>query len=348
MELKTFGGVEVKVRNGMVGKGNKKRILTREDELLAQKIAVCLNLKQPILIEGESGLGKTEMIDFISEECQWPLSYLNCHDMEPDQIMGSKTLDNSTKSGFGYKAGALPIGIEEGHLTILDEYNFIRGETRAVLTEPLDALLRKKTQVKNTFNDGRMIPVHKNFRLIALQNPPGGVYGNREVLDPPQLSRFVHLRLDNMTKEQKISRTHGEFGIKIPTFRKQDKIITTGTWDQFDDISQVKLYIKKYVEFSVEFDELVKIREIGSTYEQPIYTSFQREFDRVKQFMFQYPQENLAKTFVKAVSFYYFNKITTTQDKTLLKALISKHFEGGESGTQSEECESENDSKEDV
>ena len=65
MELKTFGGVEVKVRNGTVGKGNKKRILTREDELLAQKIAVCLNLKQPILIEGESGLGKTEMIDFI-------------------------------------------------------------------------------------------------------------------------------------------------------------------------------------------------------------------------------------------------------------------------------------------
>ena len=51
------------MRNGTVGKGNKKRILTREDELLAQKIAVCLNLKQPILIEGESGLGKTEMID---------------------------------------------------------------------------------------------------------------------------------------------------------------------------------------------------------------------------------------------------------------------------------------------
>ena len=64
--------------------------------------------------------------------------------------------------------------------------------------------------------------------------------------------------------------------------------------------------------------------------------------------MFQYPQENLTKTFVKAVSFYYFNKITTTQDKTLLKALISKHFEGGKSGTQSEDCESENDSKEDV
>jgi len=348
MELKTFGGVEVKVRNGTVGKGNKKRILTREDELLAQKIAICLNLKQPILIEGESGLGKTEMIDYISEECQWPLSYLNCHDMEPDQIMGSKTLDNSTKSGFGYKAGALPIGIEEGHLTILDEYNFIRGETRAVLTEPLDALIRKKNHVKNTFNDGRMIPVHKNFRLIALQNPPGGVYGNREVLDPPQLSRFVHIRLDNMSKEQKISRTQGEFGIKIPSFKKQDKITSTGNWDQFDDISQVKLYIKRFVEFSVEFDELVKVREIGSTYEQPIYTSFQREFDRIKQFMFLYPQENLANTFVKSVSFYYYNKITTSKDKALLKALISKHFMGGETGTTDEDCESENDSKEDV
>jgi len=348
MELKTFGGVEVKVRNGTVGKGNKKRILTREDELLAQKIAICLNLKQPILIEGESGLGKTEMIDYISEECQWPLSYLNCHDMEPDQIMGSKTLDNNTKSGFGYKAGALPIGIEEGHLTILDEYNFIRGETRAVLTEPLDALIRKKNQVKNTFNDGRMIPVHKNFRLIALQNPPGGVYGNREVLDPPQLSRFVHIRLDNMSKEQKISRTQGEFGIKIPSFKKQDKITSTGSLNQFDDISQVKLHIKRFVEFSVEFDELVKMREIGSTYEQPIYTSFQREFDRIKQFMFLYPQENLTQTFVKAISFYYYNKIITAKDKALLKALISKHFTGGEASASEEDCESENDSKEDV
>ena len=344
-EIKTFGGVSVRVKEGEVSKG-KDRIITKDDELLLQKIAVCLNLKQPVLLEGESGLGKTEMIDHISEQCKWPISYLNCHDMEPDQIMGSKTLDNTTQSGFGYKPGALPIGIKEGHLTVLDEYNFIRGETRAVLTEPLDALLRQKSSIKNTFNDGELIPVHKFFRLIALQNPPGGVYGNREVLDPPQLSRFVYIRLSPMSRNQKLARAQGFFGTKLSPLPKKDYITVLGDPTQFQDEENVQYFTKKYVEFTIEFDELVRLREIGSTYEQPIYTSFQREFDRVKAFMFRYPQETLQNSFVKAVRFYFSNKLIERKDLGILNDLVIKYFLANPERNDDQTCSESDDSKE--
>jgi len=326
-KVESFGGVELKARGGETKEG-KQRIITREDEYLLQKLAVCIQLNQPVLVEGESGLGKTEMIDYISELLEWDMSYLNCHDMEPDQIMGAKTLDNTTISGFGFKEGRLPEGVREGNLTVFDEINFIRGENRAVIAESLDAILRQKDYIINSFNDGEKVPIHEDFRLIALQNPPGGAYGNREILDPPQLTRFVHVRLNPMSKRHKLARLKGSFGQKHTKMPKKDYIQVNGDIMQYTDQATLQDFIERYVGFSIEFDELVQTRQLGSNYEQPIYTSFQREWDRIKTFMFKFPQQDIKASFIRAVSFYYECKVIGNKDMNLLDGLITKHFDG--------------------
>ena len=75
----------------------------------------------------------------------------------------------------------------------------MRGEVRGRLHEVLDSVLRGTGTVSLTENYGEQIKVHPECRLIAAQNEPGNDQSDRQVLDAPQLTRFVYIKQEGHT-----------------------------------------------------------------------------------------------------------------------------------------------------
>lgn len=120
-------GVELKKRRDeeMVPKAErfKGHVITSFDAWVSQQIAVSLDLNQPLLIEGGSGIGKTSTLERMCAELGWNLWYINCYEFEPEMIVGAVRDDETTKSGFGFRASILPKGTEKGGIILLDEFN---------------------------------------------------------------------------------------------------------------------------------------------------------------------------------------------------------------------------------
>jgi MoxR-like ATPase len=194
----SYLGVELKKGSGGDRVPNPKQfendIITDFDLKLMQRVAVALSLNQPVLVESGSGIGKSQMVDRICHDLNRECYYANCHDYDADTLIGSQTSLEGTTSGFGWKDGVIIEAARKGGILFLDEYNFMRGDTRGRLHEVLDTILRGKGEIALTENHNEIVKVHPDFRVVAAQNPPGGEYGDREVLDPAQIDRFVYIK----------------------------------------------------------------------------------------------------------------------------------------------------------
>ena len=213
-----FLGTEVKKGPGgdLVPKAEQfaGQPLTEFDFRLMKDIAIGLALNQPVLIQGGSGLGKSQTVDRMCHILGANSYSVNCHNVELDALVGKFSTDENSKSGFGWKDGTVMQAVRNGGILFLDEYNFMRGDVRAGLHQVLDSILRGTEQIVLTDNHGEVVPVHPEFRLIVAQNQPGNKNTDREVLDPAQYTRFVPINLpDDLPKEVKKARALGYIGI---------------------------------------------------------------------------------------------------------------------------------------
>lgn len=303
----------------------KQNVLTEFDLKLMQKIAVALELNQPILIESGSGLGKSETVErmcaLLNRECY----YANCHDFEPDVLMGSKTTREDTKSGFGWKDGIVIQAIRNGGVLFLDEYNFMRGETRGRLHEILDAILRGKDEVVLIENDGERVRVHPNFRIVASQNPPGGEFSDREILDPAQLSRYVYMKeMSDMTRELKTARLMGALrqeaaNLSEEMYLRNDKSISR---EDLFLLPKIDLVLTQFIEFEDGLSKLIREGDLGADQPQPIFLSFQRDANRVIQFLTRFYNGDLEATMKRALGYYYANKFESEVERAKVNELI--------------------------
>ena len=305
----------------------KRNVLTEFDLRLMQKIAVAFELNQPILIESGSGLGKSETVErmcaLLNRECY----YANCHDFEPDVLIGSKTVKEDTKSGFGWKDGIVVQAIRNGGVLFLDEYNFMRGETRGRLHEVLDAILRGKDEIVLIENDGERVKVHPNFRIVASQNPPGGIFSDREVLDPAQFSRFVYMKeMSEMSDEVKAARIFGALGLASQGVSAEGDYYKVNRDMRFEDLKRIPgidLILFQYLEFQKGLEKLVEGNSIGDDQPQPVFFSFQRDLDRVLRFVVRFFDGDLESTMKKGLAFYFENKFESQLDRKKVRDLIN-------------------------
>ncbi|RMG39699.1 MAG: hypothetical protein D6719_12750 [Candidatus Dadabacteria bacterium] len=329
-ETVNFGGVELKK-----GKGGpnvpklerfKDNVITPYDELLMQKLAVAFDLNQPVLIESGSGLGKSETVDRMAAILNWESYYANCHDFDPDVLIGSKTVREDTKSGFGWKDGIVMQAIRNGGILFLDEFNFMRGETRGRLHEVLDAILRGKDEVVLIENDGERVKVHPDLRIVAAQNPPGGEYSDREVLDPPQLTRFVYLKeFTDLPREIKEARAFGFVGKDSEYELPEELKLHANPESSVETIREhpeINNAIKQLIDFEEAVNRMVESGSLGQDAAQPVYFSFQRDFNRTIQFVARYYDGDLYGTLKKALRYYYSNKFEPGIDRKKVEELI--------------------------
>jgi len=322
----SFMGVEVtKGKGGALtpdAKRFEKDVVTEWDLKLMQKLAVGLELNQPILLEGGSGIGKSSTVDRMCGYLNREVYYANCAEYDLDTLIGSKTIGKD--GSVEWRDGIVTQWLRNGGVLFLDEYNFMRGEVRGRLHEILDSVLRGTGTVSLTENYGEQIKVHPDCRLIAAQNEPGNEQSDRQVLDAPQLTRFVYLKeVEDLPKEVKLARALGAIGEdNVVSIKPEEYLRTSSERTPLKEIPGIKDLITRYVEFADSIEELVETRQAGKGQPQPVYFSSSRDQKRVFEFVEKFFDGDPNGTFQKALRYYYKEKFSSETDREKVEHLI--------------------------
>ncbi|XP_011501204.1 PREDICTED: midasin-like [Ceratosolen solmsi marchali] len=147
--------------------------------------------KMPLLLQGETSVGKTSLITYLAKASGHVCVRINNHEhTDLQEYVGSYVANESGKLVF--KEGILVEAMRKGHWIILDELNLAPSDVLEALNRVLDdnrELFIPETQTT--------VKAHENFMLFATQNPPG-IYGGRKVLSRAFRNRFVELHFDEI------------------------------------------------------------------------------------------------------------------------------------------------------
>lgn len=307
----------------------RRNVLTSFDRSAIQKVAIGMALNQPVLMEGGSGLGKSERVEWICALLNRECYYANCQDFGPEVLIGTMNPRDDTVSGFGWTDGVAVAAIRNGGVLFLDEYNFMSGETRGRLHEILDAVIRGNPYIVLVENGGELVPVHPDFRLVAAQNPPGDLFLDRTILDPAQLTRFVYIKdPSQMPLSVKLARALSMVGIEVGDNALAAEQIWPGhqalTLQQLKDIpGAVDLLAGKFVQFHKAITSVVANGDLAEFQPQPLSFAFQRDLDRVMEYMTSFYDGDLNSTMRSALTIYFMNRFESREDREKVREMMS-------------------------
>ncbi|XP_070274183.1 LOW QUALITY PROTEIN: midasin [Myotis yumanensis] len=196
------GGRLIQVEGYWISMGDKEPTI---DETYILTSSVKLNLRDivrvvsagtyPVLIQGETSVGKTSLIRWLAAATGNHCVRINNHEhTDIQEYIGCYTSDSSGKLVF--KEGVLIDAMRKGYWIILDELNLAPTDVLEALNRLLDdnrELLITETQ--------EVVKAHPRFMLFATQNPPG-LYGGRKVLSRAFRNRFVELHFDELPSSE--------------------------------------------------------------------------------------------------------------------------------------------------
>uniref|UniRef100_A0A8C2SUC7 Midasin n=1 Tax=Coturnix japonica TaxID=93934 RepID=A0A8C2SUC7_COTJA len=195
---KPQGGRFMHIEGYWISAGDKEPTV---DETYVLTPSVKLNLKDivrvvsagthPVLIQGETSVGKTSLIRWLAAATGNHCVRINNHEhTDIQEYIGCYTSDASGKLVF--KEGILIDAMRKGYWIVLDELNLAPTDVLEALNRLLDdnrELFITETQ--------EVVKADPHFMLFATQNPPG-LYGGRKVLSRAFRNRFVELHFDEL------------------------------------------------------------------------------------------------------------------------------------------------------
>uniref|UniRef100_A0A669QDJ1 Midasin n=1 Tax=Phasianus colchicus TaxID=9054 RepID=A0A669QDJ1_PHACC len=195
---KPQGGRFIHIEGYWISAGDKEPTV---DETYVLTPSVKLNLKDivrvvsagthPVLIQGETSVGKTSLIRWLAAATGNHCVRINNHEhTDIQEYIGCYTSDASGKLVF--KEGILIDAMRKGYWIVLDELNLAPTDVLEALNRLLDdnrELFITETQ--------EVVKADPRFMLFATQNPPG-LYGGRKVLSRAFRNRFVELHFDEL------------------------------------------------------------------------------------------------------------------------------------------------------
>ena len=197
---------------------NEKYILTTQvsNNLrdLARVVSLC---DHPVLIQGDTSVGKTSLVNYLAELTGNKCVRVNNHEhTDIQEYIGSYTSDETGKLVF--KLGVLAEAMIQGSWIILDELNLAPTDVLEALNRVLDdnrQLYIPETQQTITASPG--------FRLFGTQNPPG-LYGGRKVLSKAFRNRFVELHFNQLPASELEIILKGRCGLPQTYARKMIEV----------------------------------------------------------------------------------------------------------------------------
>ena len=150
-------------------------IFTKEANIRIQKLFNQLKSNIPVMLEGPTGTSKTKTIQVLCDLLGLELIRINLSsETTIEDLMGRLIADKDNSfSGFKYKEGAFAKAYSEGKVLLLDEVNLAPNPVLQCMLSALDS--DKVTQsvpgvgLKTFYR-------HKNFRIVATQNPKKGAF----------------------------------------------------------------------------------------------------------------------------------------------------------------------------
>ncbi|XP_075233650.1 midasin [Lycorma delicatula] len=146
----------------------------------------------PILIQGDTSVGKTSLITYLAQASGNKCLRINNHEhTDLQEYIGSYCVD-PTSGNLVFKEGVLVEAMRQGYWIILDELNLAPTDVLEALNRVLDD--NRELYIPET---QQTVKADNKFRLFATQNPPG-LYGGRKILSRAFRNRFVELHFDEI------------------------------------------------------------------------------------------------------------------------------------------------------
>ncbi|KRX50846.1 Midasin, partial [Trichinella murrelli] len=147
--------------------------------------------KFPVLLQGETSVGKTSLINYLANCTGNVCMRINNHqNTDIQDYVGNYVNDASGQLVF--VEGPLVKAMRNGYWIILDELNLADSDVLESLNRVLDdnrELFIMETQ--------KVVRAHRNFQIFATQNPPG-LYGGRKSLSRAFRNRFVQMNFGEL------------------------------------------------------------------------------------------------------------------------------------------------------
>ena len=199
---------------------NARYILTPQVSANLQDLARVVSLcDHPVLIQGDTSVGKTSLITYLAALTGNRCVRVNNHEhTDIQEYVGAYTSDPVTGK-LVFKEGVLAEAMRQGAWIILDELNLAPTDVLEALNRVLDdnrQLYIPETQQTITASPG--------FRLFGTQNPPG-LYGGRKVLSKAFKNRFVELHFNQLPPGELETILQGRCGLPHTYARKMIEVL---------------------------------------------------------------------------------------------------------------------------
>ncbi|KAK3603576.1 hypothetical protein CHS0354_028005 [Potamilus streckersoni] len=171
---------------------------------LAVLIGQAIKYKEPILLVGETGCGKTTVCQIFGAVYKKMLHTINCHlHTESADFLGglrpvrSHVKEDGSKESklFEWVDGLLVMAMKEGSMFLIDEISLaddsVLERLNSVLEPERTLLLAEKGGGDGGQNEVEEVVARKGFQVFATMNP-GGDFGKKE-LSPALRNRFTEI-----------------------------------------------------------------------------------------------------------------------------------------------------------
>ena len=200
-----------------------------------EKLAYGVVHNLPVLLIGETGVGKTLAVRYLAWKTNNGLRRVNLNGATTvDEFLG-KLLIN--EQGTYWVNGVLVDAMLSGDWILLDEINACLPE----IAFSLHSLLDDDRMVVLMEYDGRIVRPHANFRLFASMNPSEEArYGGTKTLNEALLDRFpVVIRMDYLEEADEIDAVIAQSG--NPSRDVVSRMVRVA-WDVRDAIHNERVY----------------------------------------------------------------------------------------------------------
>lgn len=304
---------------------------------LQKMAAVSFKQGDPLLLEGGTSIGKTRTLKKMCADLGWEVHYANLNGAtDVEDLMGryipNHERRNTNDPEYVFADGKVTSGLrkEPGKkkLIILDEYNAAAPSIVIRLHEVLDALRQNGEVVLAEDASERLQVSHEDTKVVALMNPPGKGYLERQPLDPAQIRRFNYQKAVTDLPKQTVDHfTKSIFNLEPPTQHIPESSYLTSnetplTPEELKDIPGIERIITLYNDFHQGAKKLLENRYIAKDQPQRFTYDDREEPRRVRDFILNFYRGDITDTMQTALRYFYAGKVLDEDDKNKLEELI--------------------------
>jgi len=290
-------------------------------ESLLKNPDLCKNEEAKYLIETKmrsKRVGKKE----IAPEQAEPVAGLTKEELETIATLEGIEVP---EGDWVWQDGDIPKQMKNGAWSVLDEVNTCEPQ----ILVRLNALLEKGGQLVLSEDGSKVVARHKDFRLFATVNPPGGRYKGRIPLSAEWISRWNYQNVGDLPKEVRAQRLMTADGVPSPGIKPEkvntvqnEEIPAEKTLADYFGAEWVRDLYTKYAEFADKAREMIHKGEIAKDQTQ-IFDFDQRDDGRFREYIRKFHEPGkMKKTIQDAIVYCFANKCKSATDRKKIMDLV--------------------------